>query len=97
MDMSNGNGDGDVKESLLAEGKTQLGGAGWRSRLCSVNSLRNEFISRLPDKVRGCVDLESSSPVDLSKASGLTQGLFLLSFWEFEICIFVLHCFFQSS
>ncbi|XP_027067397.2 metal tolerance protein 4-like [Coffea arabica] len=74
MDMSNGNGDGDVKESLLAEGKTQLGGAGWRSRLCSVNSLRNEFISRLPDKVRGCVDLESSSPVDLSKASGLTQG-----------------------
>lgn len=60
------------------DGKAQLAGAGRRSRrlnpLYSVNSLRNEFISRLPDKVRGCVDLESSSLVDLSKASGLTQG-----------------------
>lgn len=78
MDMSNSNDDSDVKESLLVDGKAQLAGAGRRSRrlnpLYSVNSLRNEFISRLPDKVRGCVDLESSSLVDLSKASGLTQG-----------------------
>lgn len=78
MDMSNSNDDSDVKESLLVDGKAQLAGAGRRSRrlnpLYSVNSLRNEFISRLPEKVRGCVDLESSSLVDLSKASGLTQG-----------------------
>lgn len=78
MDMSNSNDDSDVKESLLVDGKAQLAGAGRRSRrlspLYSVNSLRSEFISRLPEKVRGCVDLESSSLVDLSKASGLTQG-----------------------
>lgn len=78
MDMSNSNDDSDVKESLLVDGKAQLAGAGRRSRrlspLYSVNSLRNEFISRLPEKVRGWVDLESSSLVDLSKASGLTQG-----------------------
>ncbi|KAL3529738.1 hypothetical protein ACH5RR_009060 [Cinchona calisaya] len=61
----------DIKEALL-------GGGGRRSRRLSrrysVNSLRREFVSRLPDKIRCCVDLESSSLVDLSKASAWTPG-----------------------
>ncbi|CAA2987718.1 metal tolerance 4-like [Olea europaea subsp. europaea] len=44
------------------------------SRRNSVNSLRNEFISRLPDKVRSGVDPESSSLFDLSRTMGLTKG-----------------------
>lgn len=38
-----------------------------------MNSLRREFFSRLPDKVRSCVDPESYSVVNLSNAS-LTKG-----------------------
>lgn len=86
MDMNNRNNDddNDVKEALLLDGKNQLAGVGRRSRRLSrkysLNTLRNEFISRLPDKVRCCVDLESSSMLDLSKASALTQGMFLCFF-----------------
>ena len=44
------------------------------SRRNSVNSLRREFVSRLPDKVRAGVDLESASHVDFSKTTGLAKG-----------------------
>lgn len=50
------------------------------SRRNSVNSLRNEFISRLPDKVRSGVDPESSSLFDLSRTMGLTKGSYLTLF-----------------
>ncbi|KAI5675170.1 hypothetical protein M9H77_06120 [Catharanthus roseus] len=64
-DSANG---GDIKAPLLDEKKKQLSLSGRRSRSRnSVNSLRHEFVSRLPDKVRSCVDLESSI-VDISKA-----------------------------
>ncbi|KAI3716517.1 hypothetical protein L1987_67439 [Smallanthus sonchifolius] len=45
------------------------------SRSYSVNSLRSEFLTRLPDKVRSSVDIESS-PFALSynSSSSLTQG-----------------------
>ncbi|PSR86878.1 Metal tolerance protein [Actinidia chinensis var. chinensis] len=44
------------------------------SRRNSVNSLRRDFVSRLPDKVRAGVDLESASHIDFSKTTGLTKG-----------------------
>ncbi|CAI9106810.1 OLC1v1006036C1 [Oldenlandia corymbosa var. corymbosa] len=73
----NADDDTNLKEALL-DGKTDSGGGvGRRSRRLtrgySVNSIRGEFVSRLPAKVRGCVDVESCS-ADLSKVSGLTKG-----------------------
>ncbi|KAL1565725.1 Metal tolerance protein 4 [Salvia divinorum] len=66
----------DAKSPLL-EG-WRRGGSGRRARLSrrnSVNSLRNDFISRLPDNVLSAVDPESpSSHIDLSGAQGLSQG-----------------------
>ncbi|GFZ18227.1 cation efflux family protein [Actinidia rufa] len=44
------------------------------SRRNSVNSLRRDFVARLPDKVRAGVDLESASHVDFSKTTGLAKG-----------------------
>ncbi|PON65164.1 Cation efflux protein [Parasponia andersonii] len=45
------------------------------SRRYSVNSLRTEFVSRLPEKVRSGHDVESSPyDVDLSRTKGLSSG-----------------------
>ncbi|KAM3684048.1 hypothetical protein ACJW31_11G012700 [Castanea mollissima] len=57
-------------------GASRSGGRGGRlSRTYSVNSLRSEFVSRLPDKLRSVIDHESGPfDLDLSKASGLTKG-----------------------
>ncbi|KAK2969117.1 hypothetical protein RJ640_028581 [Escallonia rubra] len=69
-----------VREPLVAEndGRKLNGSAsGRRARLTrrnSVRSLKNDFVARLPDKVRSGVDLETSSLVHLSKASALTPG-----------------------
>lgn len=88
----------DIKAALL-EGKRQLTGNGQRSsklsRRNSVNSLRREFFSRLPDKVRSCVDPESFPVVNLSNAP-LTKGfpsLFLFFFLSppffYLLCVLV--------
>lgn len=53
------------------------GGSGRRGRLSrrnSVNSLRTDFVSRLPDNVRSAVDPEFPSRIDLSRAQGLSEG-----------------------
>ena len=44
-----------------------------------MNSLRNDFITKLPEKVRSGLDPESPSPLDLdlSRVSGLTKGISL--------------------
>ncbi|KAK2983410.1 hypothetical protein RJ640_002405 [Escallonia rubra] len=71
---------GGDREPLVAEkdGRKLTGRAsGRRARLTrrnSVRSLKNDFVARLPDKVRSGVDLETSSLVHLSKASALTPG-----------------------
>ncbi|KAK4594942.1 hypothetical protein RGQ29_018609 [Quercus rubra] len=64
----------DLKTPIL--GASRSGGRGRRlSRRYSVNSLRSEFVSRLPDKLRSGIDHESDPfDLDLSKASGLTKG-----------------------
>ncbi|KAI8526332.1 hypothetical protein RHMOL_Rhmol13G0299700 [Rhododendron molle] len=71
-------GNSEAKTPLLAVAGKMLGGSGRRSRSLSrgysVNSLREEFVSRLPDKVRAAVDLESVSLIDFSKTSALTPG-----------------------
>lgn len=89
----------DIKAALL-EGKRQLTGNGQRSsklsRRNSVNSLRREFFSRLPDKVRSCVDPESFPVVNLSNAP-LTKGfpslflLFFVSSFLLSVVCFGLH------
>lgn len=69
---------GDIKSALLSPvkgGERRLSGSTARlSRHNSVNSLKNDFVCRLPDKVRSGVDLESSSLFQLSSTSSLTQG-----------------------
>ncbi|GKV45938.1 hypothetical protein SLEP1_g52964 [Rubroshorea leprosula] len=55
-----------------------LSGSGRRSGLFrrknSVNTLRKEFVLRLPEKVRCGVDDESPFDIDVSKTKGLTKG-----------------------
>ncbi|XP_073272212.1 metal tolerance protein 4-like isoform X1 [Primulina huaijiensis] len=64
------------KSPLLQRFKRSWSGSPRRglSRRNSVNSLRSEFLARLPDKVRRAVDPESPSLVDFSKSHGLTKG-----------------------
>ncbi|GJR21634.1 metal tolerance protein 4 [Tanacetum coccineum] len=45
-----------------------------RHRRTSVTSLRGDFLSKLPDKVRRGLDPEAPFHVDLSKTSGLMEG-----------------------
>ncbi|XP_019224128.1 PREDICTED: metal tolerance protein 4-like isoform X2 [Nicotiana attenuata] len=77
------------EEEVKNENKTpllegwKLSGSGRRSshrisRRNSVTSLRGDFLARLPEKVKSCVndngDVESCSNIDLSKSSCLTKG-----------------------
>jgi hypothetical protein len=51
-----------------------------------VNSLRTDFITKLPDKVRSGLDPESPLDLDLSRVSGLTKGISLsLSLYVFGL------------
>ncbi|XP_052186304.1 metal tolerance protein 4-like [Diospyros lotus] len=65
-------GEGDLaKVGLLSSADRKLNGS---DRRYSVNSLRQDFVARLPDKLRPAVDLESASLFDFSKATSLTKG-----------------------
>ncbi|KAD4384221.1 hypothetical protein E3N88_24389 [Mikania micrantha] len=65
----------DGKEALLSPATPTAGRRGQRlSRRYSVNSLRADFLSRLPDKVCSTVDLESSHIVLSKSSASLTQG-----------------------
>ncbi|GAV87739.1 Cation_efflux domain-containing protein [Cephalotus follicularis] len=74
--------DGDSVSSLKAAllvGQESINSVGKRSgsrlsRSKSVNSLRSEFVSKLPDKVRSGVDLESPFHIEVSKTKGLSKG-----------------------
>ncbi|XP_021728855.1 metal tolerance protein 4-like [Chenopodium quinoa] len=59
---------------LLGRKLSQNGRQGILRRRNSVNSLRQDFISRLPDKLRSGVDDESCYDVIFSKTHSLTQG-----------------------
>lgn len=48
--------------------------SGFLSRRNSVNTLRKEFVSRLPEKVRSGLDVESPYEIDVSKPKELTKG-----------------------
>ncbi|XP_010673527.2 metal tolerance protein 4 [Beta vulgaris subsp. vulgaris] len=61
------------KSPLLGSPRRKLSQNGLRRRN-SVNSLRTDFISRLPDKLRSGVDDESPYDVNFSKTHDLTQG-----------------------
>ncbi|XP_057955627.1 metal tolerance protein 4-like [Malania oleifera] len=70
-------GDGDVKSPLMTstEAQRKLSHSGGRlRRRNSVNSLRNDFVSRLPDEVRSSLDVESSFRFAPSRTSGLSKG-----------------------
>lgn len=68
MDGESGSG---MSRALLA--KSGSGKRGRLKRRNSVNSLRNDFFSRLPGKVRYGLDTESAFHIDISKTKGLTQ------------------------
>ncbi|XP_051142700.1 metal tolerance protein 4-like [Andrographis paniculata] len=74
MVAESANGSNDDARSPLLE-RLNRGGSGRRlSRRNSVNSLRSDFVSRLPDKVRAAVDPEFPARVDFSRAKGLSKG-----------------------
>ena len=66
----------DPKTPLLEASRSGRRG-GKLSRRYSVNSLRNDFIAKLPEKVRPGLDPESPLDLDLSRVSGLTKGISL--------------------
>ncbi|GMP92044.1 hypothetical protein CsSME_00042443 [Camellia sinensis var. sinensis] len=76
----NTDGESEAKAPLLVPAATdgrRLSSSGRRLRLSrrnSVNSFRQDFVSRLPDKLRPGLDLESASLIDFSKTTDLTQG-----------------------
>ncbi|KAL7174651.1 hypothetical protein ACSBR2_033819 [Camellia fascicularis] len=76
----NMDGESEAKSPLLVAAATdgrRLSSSSRRLRLSrqnSVNSFRQDFVSRLPDKIRPSLDLESASLIDFSKATALTQG-----------------------
>ncbi|KAE8677200.1 Metal tolerance protein 4 [Hibiscus syriacus] len=55
--------------------KSESGRSGRFGRRNSVNSLRNDFLLRLPDKVRAGLDAESPYDIDVSKTKGLSSGV----------------------
>ncbi|XP_075635076.1 metal tolerance protein 4-like isoform X2 [Castanea sativa] len=64
----------DLKSPILGASRSGRR-VGRLSRRYSVNSLRSEFVSRLPDKLRSGIDPESDTfDLDFSKASGLSKG-----------------------
>ncbi|KAG8471615.1 hypothetical protein CXB51_036233 [Gossypium anomalum] len=70
--MEGGDSNSGVQTALLTSGEN-----GKRVRFVrrnSVNSLRNDFMLRLPDKVRTGLDAESPFDIDVSRTKGLTQG-----------------------
>ncbi|CAL5428631.1 unnamed protein product [Camellia sinensis] len=73
-------GESEAKAPLLVAAATdgrRLSSSSRRLRLSrrnSVNSFRQDFVSRLPDKLRPGLDLESASLIDFSKTTALTQG-----------------------
>ena len=62
--------DSGLKASLLGSG----GRSRRLSRKNSYNTLINDFVSRLPPKLRAGVDPESPDNIDYSRVSGLSQG-----------------------
>ena len=73
-----GDSDSDPKSPLLSKSDgCKLSESGRRrlSRRNSASSLRNEFVSRLPEKVRSGIDVESPSHVDFTKSKGLSEGV----------------------
>ncbi|XP_057983581.1 metal tolerance protein 4-like [Malania oleifera] len=81
MDGGGGSGGGglggvdDVKTPLLGgEADGKCGGGGDRRGWSTVTSLKCEFFSKLPEKVRSGLDPETPFHLDLSKAPGFTQG-----------------------
>ena len=54
----------------------------------SVTSLKCDFFSKLPDKVRSGLDPELSFSIDFSKATGLTKGILESSLcMQFQVII----------
>ncbi|GMI84180.1 hypothetical protein like AT3G58060 [Hibiscus trionum] len=62
-----------LRSALLT--KSESGKRGRFTRRNSVNSLRNDFMLRLPDKVRAGLDSESPYDIDDSKTKGLSSGV----------------------
>ncbi|XP_047328622.1 metal tolerance protein 4-like [Impatiens glandulifera] len=68
-----------VGEDIISRPKPNAGSGGSRhhhrlSRRNSVASLRGDFLTKLPDKIRKGLDLESASLIDFSKINGLSTG-----------------------
>lgn len=68
--MEGNSGSGPKTPLLMGEGRRSRR----LSRRNSVNSLRSNFVAKLPDKVRSGLDTESPYQINLSKTTGLTKG-----------------------
>lgn len=68
--MEGNSGSGPKTPLLMGEGRRSRRLSGRNS----VNSLRSNFVAKLPDKVRSGLDTESPYQINLSKTTGLTEG-----------------------
>lgn len=97
--VMDGDSDSDPKSPLLSKSNgglsTESGRRARFSRRSSANSLRNDFLSRLPEKVRSGIDVEAPSHIDFSKSKGLSEGvvsLFAYSEWGGKLREGVFQC-----
>ncbi|PKI43141.1 hypothetical protein CRG98_036447 [Punica granatum] len=53
----------------------------------SVDTLRTDFVAKLPDKIRSSIDVDPESPydIDFSKARGLSKGPFSLPLSLYDV------------
>lgn len=74
--MDGDSGSDPTKPLLIKNGRTTTAATehDGLARRNSVHSLRSNFLSTLPDKVRSVLDPESPFDVDLSNATALSQG-----------------------
>ena len=63
------------KSSSSSERKRSGSGRLSLSRRNSVNALRHEFVSKLPEKVLAGIDAEAPFEVDTSKTKALSEGI----------------------
>ncbi|KAF5199992.1 Metal tolerance protein [Thalictrum thalictroides] len=64
----------DLKKPLLEQEEANKGLIVFMNGWNSVNNLRGDFVSKLPNKVKSGFDPENPFSIDLSKTQGLIEG-----------------------
>lgn len=91
----NGRAAEEMKAPLLESAVGRSGDSAHAARVPrknSVTSMRGEFVSRLPDKVRHGVDMERPCTLDVSRTKDLVEGSVVLKQNSFILLIDYFFC-----